>query len=186
MDTENLREEVLSRQLRFHGAIIDVAHWQVRLPDGSAALREVVLHPGAAAVVPVDAAGMVTLVRQHRVVLDEVTLEIPAGKLDAPGEDPLACARRELSEETGLTAAHWRHLMTITTTPGFCTERVALYLATGLQAGAAHLDEGEFLRVERMPLDEAVALVMAGRVPDGKTALGLLMASRILGGQFTI
>ncbi len=180
MHNADLEEIVLTREPRFSGKIINVEHWQVRLPNGQTALREVVVHPGAAAVVPVDDAGMVTLVRQHRVVMGQMTLEIPAGKLDHIGEDPFACAQRELSEETGYTAKTWQHLMTIETTPGFCTERVALYMATGLSAGAAHLDADEFLHVERMPLDEAVAMVMRGQFPDGKTALGLLMAQRAL------
>ena len=176
-----LREEILSREPRFEGALIRVERWRVRLPNGSPALREVVLHPGAAAVVAVDERGLVTLVRQHRPAVGEVMLEIPAGKLDGPGEDPLACAQRELEEETGLVAANWRLLTTLCTTPGFCDERIALYLATGLSQGEARPDDDEFLRVERMPLKEAVDRVLSGDLRDGKTALGLLMASKLLG-----
>jgi len=179
---ETLREEILRKEPLFEGALIRVERWQVRLPDGSSAQREVVAHPGAAAVVAVDAFGLVTLVRQHRPVVDELTLEIPAGKLDHPREDPLACARRELLEETGLAAAHWQLLAAVHTTPGFCNERISLYLATGLTQGEARPDADEFLRVERMPLKEAVGRVLGGELCDGKTALGLLMADRILGG----
>jgi len=178
---DGLREEIVGKEPCFEGRLIRVEQWRVRLPDGSHAYREAVLHPGAAAVVAVDECGLVALVRQHRVVVDEVMLEIPAGKLDHAGEDPLACARRELREETGLSAARWRLLTTMHPAPAFCNERVALYLATGLTEGAARLDEGEFLRVERMPLAEAVSLVLAGALRDGKTALGLLMAQRALG-----
>ena len=176
-----LREQVVGKEPCFDGALIRVEQWRVRLPDGSPARREVVAHPGAAAVVAVDEGGLVTLVRQHRVVVDELMLELPAGKLDHAGEDPLACARRELREETGLSAARWRLLTTMYPTPGFCNERIALYLATGLSQGLARLDAGEFLRVERMPLAEAVNLALAGALRDGKTALGLLMAQRALG-----
>jgi len=174
-DTD-LRETPLSDELVFHGALIDVRHMQVRLPNGSRALREVVRHMGAAAVVPVDEDGGVTLVRQHRVVVDRVTLEIPAGKLDHVGEDPLACAHRELAEETGLHAERMELLCPMITTPGFCTEQVSIYLATGLSRHAAHPDEDEFLRAVRMPLAEAVARVRSGELCDGKTALGLMLA----------
>ncbi|HNW87709.1 MAG TPA: NUDIX hydrolase [Candidatus Limiplasma sp.] len=169
-------ETPLRDELVFHGALIDVTHMTVRLPNGREALREVVRHKGAAAVVPVDADGFVTLVRQHRVVVDQVTLEIPAGKLDHVGEDPLACAHRELEEETGLRARHMDLLCPMITTPGFCTEKVSIYLATGLSRYHAHLDEDEFLNVVRMPLEEAVSRAMRGELNDGKTSLGLLMA----------
>ncbi len=172
----DIREVPLSDEVVFEGALIDVSHMQVLLPNGRQALREVVRHKGAAAVVPVDENGVVTLVRQHRVVVDMLTLEIPAGKLDHVGEDPLACAHRELEEETGLRAAKMELLCPMVTTPGFCTEKVNIYLATGLSPHGAHLDEDEFLRVVRMPLREAVERAMSGELCDGKTALGLMLA----------
>ena len=177
----DILETPVSDELVFRGALIDVHHMTVRLPNGQPALREVVRHRGAAAVVPVDAEGFVTLVRQHRVVVSQVTLEIPAGKLDHAGEDPLACAHRELSEETGLTAARMELLCPMITTPGFCTERVSIYLATDLRQRDAHPDADEFVRVVRMPLREAVARALAGELCDGKTALGLMMAWARLG-----
>lgn len=183
MPYEELRETPLSSEKVFHGALIDVSHMQVRLPNGETALREVVEHRGAAAVVPVDENEVVTLVRQHRVVVGLFTLEIPAGKVDYAGEDPLDCARRELSEETGLEAERLELLTPMVTTPGFCTERVSIFLATGLRQRAAHLDADEFLNVERMPLREAVSRVMSGELCDGKTALGLLMAWQRLHGS---
>ena len=176
-----LREEILSREPRFQGTLIRVEHWRVRLPNGSPAMREVVVHPGAAAAVAVDDCGLVTLVRQHRPAVGELMLEIPAGKLNHPHEDPLSCAQRELREETGLSAACWRPLTTLCTTPGFCDERIALYLATGLSQGDERPDDDEFLRVERVPLKEAVGRVLSGDLRDGKTALGLLMAGKVLG-----
>lgn len=177
---QGLRETPVSRERIFDGKVIDVEKWTVRLPDGALAPREIVLHRGAAAVVAVDDAGFVTLVRQHRVAVGEVTLEIPAGKLDAPGEDPLVCAKRELEEETGLRAQRWQPLTVLLTTPGFSSERIALYLATGLSAAKAHPDEDEFLDVVRMPLGEAIDRVMRGEPCDGKSAVGLLMAGRLL------
>ncbi|MEG0048432.1 MAG: NUDIX hydrolase [Clostridia bacterium] len=181
-DFPELRELPTSDEVVFHGALIDVTHMQVRLPNGKTALREVVRHNGAAAVVPVDEQGNVYLVRQHRVVVDTMTLEIPAGKLDYAGEDPLACAHRELEEETGLHAASMRPLSHVLTTPGFCTERIGLYLATELTQHKAHLDADEFLNVVKLPLSQAVAKVMSGELRDAKTALGLLMAWQVLHG----
>jgi len=175
-DNAAILEIPLKDELVFHGALIDVTHMMVQLPNGKEALREVVRHKGAAAVVPVDADGFVTMVRQHRVVVDQVTLEIPAGKLDHVGEDPLACAHRELEEETGLRAEQMELLCPMVTSPGFCTEKVSIYLATGLSHHHAHLDEDEFLNAVRLPLEEAVARAMRGELNDGKTALGLLMA----------
>ena len=172
----DIRETPLSDELVFQGTLIDVSHMTVRLPNGREALREVVRHKGAAAVVPVDAQGMVTLVRQHRVVVDLMTLEIPAGKLDYVGEDPLACAHRELEEETGLRAGKMEKLTHVVTTPGFCTEQIGLYLATELSQHEDHPDPDEFLHVVKMPLSEAVGRVMSGELRDAKTALGLLMA----------
>ena len=179
MDDKALREEVLSRETVYPGVIVRLEHWQVRLPNGETALREVACHPGAAAVVALDREGQVILVRQHRVAVDRVTLEIPAGKLDTPTEDPFQCAQRERSEETGLTAEHWQKLTCLETTPGFCNERIHLYLATGLAQGDRHPDADEFVDVVRMPLAQAVEQVMNGTFRDGKTALGLLMAARL-------
>lgn len=181
MGDEQLKEVFLSSEDIYTGAIIKVEKWTVALPNGRHAPREIVRHNGAAAVVAVDERGYVTLVRQHRVAIGELTWEIPAGKLDYAGEDPFACARRELEEETGLRAAHWKKLNHVVTTPGFCTERIGIYLATGLTQSEAHPDRDEFLNVTAMPLKEAVAHVMAGEITDLKTCVGLLMAEKALG-----
>ena len=179
MDDE-LRETLLSSEEIYPGKIIRVEKWQVSLPNGATALREIVRHNGAAAIVPVDAEGNVTLVRQHRVAVNRFTWEIPAGKLDSPTEDPFHAAQRELEEETGLQAENWQLLNQIDTTPGFCTERIAIYLATGLSQHPAHPDADEFLRLTKMPLSEAVNLCMTGEFHDSKTVIGLLMAQRAL------
>ena len=183
MDDRALEEVFLSAKEVFHGHLINVEHWQVRLPDGQTALREVVKHRGAAAIVPLDDAGNVTLVRQQRVAVGRFTWEIPAGKLDHVGEDMLACARRELEEETGLHAEHYRLLTVLDTTPGFCNEHIGIYLATGLSQHQMHTDADEFLNVAAMPLAEAVRLVMAGEIHDSKTIAGLLMAWQLRNGE---
>ena len=180
---DSFREIYQDGETIYDGKIIRVEKWRVSLPDGREAAREVVIHKGAAAIVPVDAQGMVTLVRQHRVALDTFTWEIPAGKLDSVSEDPLDCAKRELEEETGLRAANWRRLSHVITTPGFCTEQISIYLATDVSQHEAHADQDEFLRLQKMPLDEAVNRVMAGEFRDAKTCLGLLMAARVLADQ---
>lgn len=177
---QNLREKVLTKQTKFEGKIITVQQWKVALPDGREAGREIVLHNGAAAVVPVDKQNRVTLVRQHRVAIDQVTLEIPAGKLDDRKEDPFLCAKRELEEETGLLAGKWQKMAHVVTTPGFCTERIALYLATDLTQAKAHTDPDEFLSLVKMPLTEAIMMVEKGQIVDAKTCLGLLLAQQLL------
>lgn len=177
---DELKEAFVSEETKYTGKVFTVSERMVTLPNGKAARRELVNHHGAAAVVPVDADGTVTLVRQYRVAHDRVMLEIPAGKLDTAGEETLSCAHRELAEETGLKAGTMRLLIRMTPTPGYDTEFVDIYLATELSQGRAKLDEDEFLQVERMPLKEAVDRVMRGELGDAKTAVGLLMAARLL------
>lgn len=183
MDDMNLREIPFEKETIFDGRILRVEKWQVTCPNGQSAPREIVVHKGAAAVVPVYEDGTTLLVRQHRVSVDRVTLEIPAGKLDSWGEDPYDCAVRELEEETGLKAERFTLLTSVLTTPGFCTEKIAIYLAQGLTQGETHPDEDEFLGLVRMPLDEAIELVMRGEIRDGKTICGLLMAKEVIRSQ---
>lgn len=183
MSETNLTETLVSKEVVFNGAIIRLEHWDVELPNGRHALREVACHPGASAVVALDDQQRVLMVRQMRIAVGRLTLEIPAGKLDSPDEDPLDCAKRELSEETGYQAEHWHELTCMETTPGFCNERIHLYLATGLHAGASHPDEDEFVDVTRMPLRDAAAAVMNGTFRDGKTCLGIMMAAAFTASQ---
>ena len=177
---EQLRETYLRGETIYDGKVVHLEKWEVALPNGGTALREVVKHVGAAAIVPVDDQGNITLVRQHRVAIDKMTWEIPAGKLDAPGEDPFVCARRELEEETGLNAANWQLLSSVVTTPGFCTEKIALYLATGLSQHEAHTDPDEFLTLRKVPLSEAVQMVERGELFDLKTVAAILLADRAM------
>ena len=179
---EDLREVPVSEEVVFKGLLIDVSHMQVTLPNGKTAKREIVHHKGGAAVVPVDDEGNVYMVRQHRVAVDELTLEIPAGKLEYKGADTRESAIRELEEETGLRAERFELLTNVVTTPGFCTETIGLYLATGLSQHEDHPDPDEFLFVEKLPLKEAIDRVMSGEFRDAKTALGLLMAWQKLHG----
>jgi len=147
-------------------------------PDGTTFEREIVRHPGAVSVVPVDDDGQVVLVRQYRAALDESILELPAGKLDVADEDPLRCAQRELVEEVGLEAAEWELLAAFHHSPGFCDELGRVYLAQGLTAVADDRQgvEEQSMIVERWPLADTVAMVAAGTVHDAKTVIGLLLA----------
>jgi ADP-ribose pyrophosphatase len=175
----NLEETILSRQQAFDGKIFSVDRMEVTLPGGRPALREVVRNPGASAVVAVDERGRVAMVRQYRIAAQSELWELPAGKLD-PGEDPLVCAQRELSEETGFTAARWEKLTAMWSSPGFCDEVLHIYLARDLTAADSHPDEGEFLALEMVPFDTLMEQVMAGTLRDAKTIVGLLMARELL------
>lgn len=181
MAHDELKETVVEQKRVFDGKIIHVDHWQVKMPDGRMALREVARHIGASAIVPVDENLNVTLVYQYRAAIGRVMLEIPAGKLDFAGEDRLEAARRELKEETGLEASEWQHLTDFISTPGFCDEKISIYLARGLNQGESRPDDDEFLYLCRLPLAEAVEKVMKGEIQDGKTVAALLMAARVLG-----
>ena len=135
--------------------------------------REIVEHPGAVAVVAVDGEGYVTLVRQLREPARKRLLELPAGLVD-PGEQPIDTARRELEEETGFSAGHLEPLLRCYTSPGFCTEVMHIFVATHLQAGDAHPDEGEEIELVRRPLEQAIDQVLSGEIGDAKTVAGLL------------
>lgn len=176
----SIEEKILSEERVFEGKIVKVSILDVTLPNGEPAKREALRHVGASAVVPVDAEGNVTLVRQYRAPIAQVLLEIPAGKLDFKGENRLEAAKRELREETGLTAESWTHLTDIVTTPGFCDELISIYLATGLTAGEVDPDDDEFLNIVKMPLAGLVGMAMRGEITDSKTLIGILMADKLL------
>lgn len=177
---DDIIEKEASRSRVFDGAIIHVDHIDAVLPNGKKALREVAVHNGASAIVPVDDEGSVYLVRQFRMPLNRVTLEIPAGKLDTPDEDRFEAAKRELREETGFTASKWTHLTDLATTPGFCTEVISIYLAQGLTAGETDFDDDEFLNLVRIPFDEFVGMCRRGEICDSKTVCGALLAQGLV------
>lgn len=174
-----LTEKRLRTISSYHGVIVNTRLDSAQLPDGSEALREVVEHPGGVTVIPVEDDGTVWCVRQFRYPFGQELLEVPAGKLEH-GEQPLACAVRELSEETGLTADEMIYLGPHYSSPGYSQEVLHIYLARGLRQGKAHLDAGEFLNIEKHPLDELVALVMSGALPDTKTNVAVLKAHFLL------
>ncbi len=181
-NNQDILETTVSTRRVFDGLILHIDHITNRLPNGKLADREVARHVGASAVVPVDEAGNVYLVRQFRAPIDRVLLEVPAGKLDFKGEDRLLAAKRELEEETGLTARSWTHLTDIVTTPGFSDELISLYLARDLVAGQSHPDDDEFLNLVKVPLAELVAMIARGEVTDAKTICAVLLADRAVNG----
>ncbi len=177
---EQLMERKVASEVIYDGKVVHLEKWRVELPNGAQANREIIRHVGAAAVLPVDENGMATMVRQWRAALGTVTLEIPAGKFEKTTDDPLESAQRELSEETGITAANWRHLTKIFTSVGFCDERIDLYLATGLTQGATHPDDDEFLEIVKIPFAELHQMAIDGRIVDAKSVVAITLASNYL------
>ena len=178
----DLKETMISSQTIFEGKIIKVTLDQARLPDGTLASREVVYHPGGVAVLALDDDNTVYLVKQYRYPIQQLLLELPAGKLDhGVEENVLLGAQRELSEETGLEAAEWTYLGHTLASPGFCDEALHMYLARGLTKTGQHLDQDEFLDVVTMPFEELVRQVMDGTITDGKTVSTTLKAKVLLG-----
>ncbi len=172
---DSLEEKTLYEEELYRGRIITVKRHRVRLPDGRESWREVVEHPGAVAVLPVLHDGRLLLVRQYRKAVEEVLLEVPAGKLD-PGEAPEAAARRELWEETGLEAEALQFLFSFYTSPGFADERIFLYLARISQLGPqrpAALDADEFVQPVTITLEEGMRWLAEGRIRDAKTVAAL-------------
>lgn len=173
-----LAEHPLTEDVAWTGRIFNVNRLQVELPDGRRALRDVVRHPGAVAIVALTEEGRICLVRQYRTALGRVTVEIPAGKLSA-GEDPLECANRELLEETGMVAEKMAFLTTIASSDGFCDELIHIYMATGLTFAKSSPDDDEFINVDLVEVSELVDAVLDGRIEDAKTVVGALLCDAI-------
>ncbi len=164
------------RKQIYRGRVVTLNLETVTLPNGATIELEVIRHQGAAAAVPLTDDGSVLLIRQYRHAAGGYIYEIPAGKID-PGEDPLACAAREVEEETGRRASSLVPMLSFYTTPGFTDEVIYLYLATGLTAGTQKLERDEVLDVVEMPLEEAIRRVADGTIRDAKTIIGLQAAS---------
>ena len=174
-----LVEQTLSSRTIYQGKIVTLNVDQARLPDGNTALREVVRHPGGVCVLALQPDGTVPLVRQFRYPLGEVMLELPAGKLEY-GEEPRPAAIRELGEEVGLEPDELVELGAVYVSPGFCTEKLHLYLAPKTHPVPVHPDEDEFLDVIHIPFHELVELVMDGRIEDAKTVTAVLKTKVLL------
>jgi len=179
-DHRHLHEEQLDSTQVFKGRLLDVRRDRVSLPDGSEGVREYVVHPGAVVVIAVQDDARLLFERQYRYPLRRAFLELPAGKID-PGEDILATAIRELLEETGYSAAEWRHLGVMHPCIGYSDERIEIFLARGLtRESAPQLDHGEFLDVLSLSLEEALAAVRSGEITDAKTITALFWAEKVI------
>lgn len=181
---KSLEETVLCEQEVYSGRLLHVHKRQVRLPDGRTTSREMIVHPGAAAVVVLDAEHGTLLERQWRSPMDRAFWEIPAGKIDK-GEDPFETAVRELQEETGLAASRWIELGTIHNAIGYSNERIVIYLAQGIKPAenGQKLDEGEFLTLRRLSFEQALEMTRTGEITDVKTLVGLAWARDYLNGR---
>jgi ADP-ribose pyrophosphatase len=182
----NYEEKTVKKEHIYKGNIIDVELVTVTLPDGRQATRDIIRHPGASAVIPLNEKGEIYMVRQFRKPLDAESLEIPAGKLDHPGEDPLKCAERELKEETGLSAKQLTHLVSVHSTPGFSDEVLHLYAATGLTQGDSCADEDEFISTEKYTVEQLEDMILKGEITDAKSIIGILLADKIMSGKIDI
>lgn len=162
----------------YQGRVINLRVDTIEVSDGNNVRREVVEHPGAVVLVPIDADGRVLWIRQYRYAVDRELLELPAGTLERD-EAPEACAKRELAEETGFEAGDLEKLGTFYTAPGFCTEFMHAYAATGLRrASGHHADEDEEIEVEPLTIDESLSRIQAGDVVDAKSLAAFFLYQR--------
>jgi ADP-ribose pyrophosphatase len=172
--------ELVHSERVYQGRAVSIRRDEVRLPNGHTTRLDIVEHVGSAILIPIDAQGNIHFVRQYRHAAGEEMVELPAGTLD-PGEAPLDCARRELREETGLGADEVREIGGFYLAPGYSTEFMHVYLATGLRPSPLERDEDEFLEPLSMPASEALALARSGGLPDAKSLAALLLAGPLLG-----
>lgn len=175
-----MADKILRSEYLYRGSVIKLRLDQVRLANKNVVAREIVEHRGAVVIVALDERQRVLLVRQYRAGAGRETLELPAGTLEE-GEDPAVCAIRELKEETGYSAAQWEPMSYFFSSPGFCTEKMHLFLARQLTDGKATPEEDESITVEWMPLAKAIDAIERGKIVDGKTMVGLLRVWRRVG-----
>lgn len=174
-------ETSLRMQPIYSGRVIKLEVHDVQLGNGKTSMRELVRHPGAVAVVPLDENGHVLMVRQFRFAAGQEMLEIPAGTLEV-GEDPDVCAVRELREETGYAPGDIRRIGGIFVAPGYTTEFIHLYVARDLKHDPLAMDDDEQIAVERIPLPEVLGMIESGRITDGKTVVGILRVAHAYAG----
>jgi ADP-ribose pyrophosphatase len=185
MTDAHLIEHQLTGQQVYRGHFLDVRRDTIRLPDGATSAREYIVHPGAVMVVPLLDDGRLVMERQYRYPLARVMLEFPAGKLDA-GETVLACAQRELAEETGYRATEWARACVVHNACAYSTEGIEIWFARGLVAGERQLDAGEFLDVCLMSEEQLDTLAGSGELTDVKTLIGLQWLQKWRAGQWDL
>ncbi len=185
MANKDLYEYPLNSTKVYTGKLLHVHRDEVRLPDGKTSVREYIRHPGAVVILPLTSSGELILERQHRYPLGRDFIEVPAGKID-PGEQTLACAQRELLEETGYKAQDWRYVATVYPCIGFADERLVYYLAQDLTFEGHQRDEDEFLEIFSLPVAQALTMVQSGEICESKTIIGLFWLEKILSGAWPI
>jgi ADP-ribose pyrophosphatase len=174
-----MKPETLSTETIYKGRVFDIAKSKIR-EDGSEYEREIVVHNGSAVIVPVFADKTIALVRQYRHAAKDFLLEIPAGTVEA-GETPETCAFREVEEEIGMKAGKMEKLLEFYVSPGFLTEKMHLFLATGLAESEQNLDEDENISIERLSFEEIFDMIRRNHIVDAKTIIGLLLAGKRYG-----
>lgn len=185
MPDSHLRESTVNSEQLLQGHFLDVRRDTARLPDGSLASREYIVHPGAVMVIAQDDDGQLVLERQYRYPVKSVMIEFPAGKLDA-GESTLACAQRELHEETGYSAREWARAGVLHPVISYSTEFIEIWFARGLSRGERKLDQGEFLDVFTARPEELIEWCRTGQVTDAKTLAGALWLQNVMSGSWTL
>jgi ADP-ribose pyrophosphatase len=175
-----MEEKIVSTRQIYSGRVVKLDVHEVELPNGERSQRELVRHPGAVAIVAVDEAGNVLLVRQYRIAAARIMLELPAGTLE-PNEPPDVCADRELQEETGYKPGRLEAIGAFFVAPGYTTEYIHLFVATELRESRLAGDEDEFIEVLRVPFQEALVMVERGEIIDGKSIIGLLRTAERFG-----
>ena len=175
-----LFEKTVDSKTVFEGKVFDVEIKKIITPEGRESYREIVKHHGGACILPVDNEGNCYLVKQFRSPFEKVMTEAPAGKIE-PGEAPLACATREITEETGFTAGNIEYVGKMAATPGYCSEIISLYIATDLQFTGGAPDPNEYLRTVKCPLKNALEMAESGKLEDAKTTVLIYKAARRFG-----
>lgn len=169
-----LNEKTIKEEYIYKGRIINLRKDEVELPNGKTASREVIEHPGGVCILPLTDKNEIVMERQYRRPYDDVLLEIPAGKRDGNGEEPIECGKRELREETGAVAEKYTSLGELYPSPGYSAEVIYMFLAEGLTFGSDDRDEDEFLNIELVPFEKALKMVLSGEIKDAKTQAAIM------------
>jgi ADP-ribose pyrophosphatase len=175
-----LKEETIDSAIAFDGQLIRLRVDTVRLPNGRQSTREVVVHRGAVAAVPMLDGDRIVMVRQFRQAAGEILLELPAGTLE-PDEDPVHCATRELEEETGYTAGRLTPMFSSYLAPGYSSEMLHMFLAEDLKKVEVRPEDDEFIEIVEVHMGDAVNLIRSGFIKDAKSVAGIMMAQKVLG-----
>ncbi len=172
-------EKTMKSDKLYEGKILNLRIDTVELPDKKYSKREIIEHPGGVGVIPLTEDNCIILVKQYRKAVERFLLEIPAGKLEL-NEEPRETGIRELKEETGFIAEKMEYLLEFYTSPGFCNEKIYLFLATGLVEGDASPDTGEFIQSEKYNINDLIKMIERGEITDSKTIIGINMAKKYL------